>query len=194
MNTIVAACPPCLAGWRSEHEMSEQQQIIDAVLESECFKAEVRYAERGGYAIDREPRLYKVLEDDLVRVVFPAQPAYMEEGTVLAITCLYDRANGYNIYGHTITAGPGVNSLLKSVFAPLGGAHPQSGNAGPKAVLKFVELKRALWNRFLIEDLDLGNRAAGERFVRGFWRGLDRMFGGQVLMGVSKDWFWKEEA
>lgn len=174
--------------------MSEKQQIIDAVRNSECFKAEVHYAERGGYEIERECRLYKVLEDDLVRVVFPAKPSYMEEGTVLAVTCLYDRAKSYNIYGHTITAGPGVNSLLKSVFAPLGGAHPQAGNAGPKAVLKFVEVKRALWNRFLIEDLDLGNVKASERFVRGFWCALDRMFGGGVLMGVPDDWHWREEA
>lgn len=174
--------------------MSEKQQIIDAVRASACFEAEVHYAERGGYEIEREPRLYKVLDDDLVRVVFPARPAYMEEGTVIAITCLYDRAKKYNIYGHTICAGPGVNSLLKSVFAPLGGAHPQSGNAGPKAVLKFVEVKRALWNRFLMEDLDLGNKEASERFVRGFWRALDRMFGGNVLMGVPEDWCWKEEA
>ena len=54
--------------------MSEKETIIQAVRDSECFKAEVIYAERGGYKIELEPRLYKVLEDDLVRVVFPACP------------------------------------------------------------------------------------------------------------------------
>ncbi|MBI2424109.1 MAG: hypothetical protein HYV27_14860 [Candidatus Hydrogenedentes bacterium] len=171
--------------------MSEKETIIQAVRDSECFKAEVIYAERGGYKIALEPRLYKVLEDDLVRVVFPAAPSYMEEGTVLAVTCLYDRAKGYNIYGHTICAGAGVNVLLRAVYAPLGGAHPQSGNAGPKAIMKFTEVKKGLWGRFYLEDLELGNAEAGARYVRGFWKALDRMFGGGVLMNVPEDWHWK---
>jgi hypothetical protein len=171
--------------------MSEKQRIIDEVRASECFKAEVRYAARGGYETELEPRLYKELDGGLVRVVFPAKPSYMEEGTVFAVTCLYDNNDKYNIYGHTICSGPGVNTLLKNVFAPLGGAHPQSGNAGPKAILKFVEVKRALWNRFLIEDLELGNEKAGARLVQGFWTALDRMFGGGHLMNVPEEWIWK---
>ncbi len=171
--------------------MSDKECIIDAVRQSECYKAEVRYAERGGYRIDNAPRLYKELEENLVRVVFPAQPAYMEEGTVIAITTLYDRAEKYNIYGHTICAGPGVNPLLRNFFAPLGGAHPQAGNAGPKAIQTFVAVKQALWNRFILEDLELGNAKAGARYVRGFWNALDRMFGGGHLMYVPDDWHWK---
>lgn len=173
--------------------MITKEEIIEAVKNSECFKAEVKYAERGGYEIDLECRLYKDLDDDLIRVVFPAKKAYMEEGCVIAITCLYDAAKGYNIYGHTICAGPGTNVLLHSVFAPLGGAHPQSGNAGPKAVLHFTEVKRALWNRFLLEELEVGNEKAGAQFVRGFWRALDHMFGGGVLMNVPDDWHWNKD-
>lgn len=171
--------------------MSDRQTIIDAVRESECYKAEVRYAERGGYQIEGEPRLYKNLEENLVRVVFPARPSCMEEGAVLAITCLYDRAAEYNIYGHTICAGSGTNVLLKCFFAPLGGAHPQAGNAGPKAIQQFLAVKQALWNRFVLEDLDIGNVKAGERYVQGFWTALDRMFGGGVLMNVPQDWQWQ---
>jgi hypothetical protein len=173
--------------------MSEKERIIQAVRDSACFQAEVHYAERGGYEIESEPRLYKVLEEDLVRVVFPAKPSYMEEGTVLAVTCLYDRAKDYNIYGHTICAGPGVNVLLKNVFAPLGGAHPQAGNAGPKAILKFVEVKRCIWNKFLLDDLEMGNAAAGALMVKNFWKALDRMFGGGVLMNVPDDWHWDKD-
>ncbi len=171
--------------------MLDKNHVIEEVRNSECFKAEVRYAARGGYTTELEPRLYKELEGGLIRVVFPAKPSYMEEGTVLAVTCLYDSNERYNIYGHTICAGPGVNTLLKNVFAPLGGAHPQAGNAGPKAILKFVEVKRALWNRFLIEDLELGNEAAAARAVQGFWTALDRMLGGGHLMNVPDDWHWR---
>lgn len=173
--------------------MKSKEEIIEAVRQSECYKAEVRYAERGGYQIEPEPRLYKELEENLVRVVFPAKPSYMEEGTVIAITALYDRAQDYNIYGHTIVAGPGTNPLLRSFFAPLGGAHPQAGNAGPVAIQRFVAVKQGYWNRFVLEDLELGNEQAGARFVKGFWRALDRMFGGGHLMNVPQDWHWQGE-
>lgn len=170
-----------------------REDTVRAIKESDGFQTEVRYTERGGYQIGLEPRLYKELEEDLVRVVFPANPCFMEEGAVLAVTTLYDRAKGYNIYGHAIFAGPGVNPLLRNFLAPLGGAHPQAGNAGPKAIQQFVAVKQALWNRFVLEELELGNQAAGEHYVRGFWKALDRMFGGGHLTNVPEDWHWPGE-
>jgi hypothetical protein len=94
----------------------EQDRIIQACLDSDCFKGEVHYAERSGHhKIERNARLYKKLDRDtvrneqLIRVVFPAAPQLIELGSVMAITCLYDLDKGYNIYGHVICAGPGVN-------------------------------------------------------------------------------------
>lgn len=173
--------------------MADMDTIVQKCIDSEGFRAEVRYAERtGDYTISRKVRLYKELEGDLVRVVFPANETAMEVGSVMAITCLFDLKEDYNIYGHTIIAGPGVNGLLKAVNAPLGGAHPQSGNAGPKEIMRFVELKRASWDLFLIQELELGNHTASENYIRTFWKGLDRMFGGGYLHNCPDDYHWRE--
>ena len=171
--------------------MSNRESIVQACLDSECVKAEVKYAEAGGYRISKKVRLYKALEDMQVRVVFPAETEELEEGSVLAITCLYDLEKQENIYGHTICAGPGVNVLLRAIHSPLGKATPQPGQAGDKAVLRFVAWKQAAWGKFLNDELDLGNKEASAIFIRSFWKALDRMFAGGVLQDVPKDWHWQ---
>ena len=168
-----------------------QAEVIQAVRDSASFQAEVAYAARGGYTTAENPQLYKELENGLVRVVFPTTEVNLEEGSVIAITCIFDRKTGENVYGHTICAGPGVNALLRAIHSPLGKALPQPGEVGEKAVLHFVGFKQALWGRFLLEELDLGNKTASAKWLRGFWMGLDRMFGGGVLMNVPDDWHWK---
>lgn len=170
-----------------------KEEVIEAVRESACFQAEVAYAGRGGYAVEDEPRLYKELKNGLVRVVFPTTETNLEEGSVIAITCLFDRKTGENIYGHTICAGPGVNALLRAIHSPLGKALPQPGEVGEKAVLHFVALKQATWGRFLVEELEHGNTRASANWLRSFWKGLDRMFGGDVLLNVPEDWHWTGE-
>ena len=168
--------------------MREMERVVEAVRQSECYKAEVRYAERGGhYKVIHEPRLYKVLEENLVRVVFPVEFVPLEEGTVIAVTTLYDLAAEHNIYGHTICAGPGVNVLLKSSLAPLGGAHPQAGNAGLKAIQHFVAWKQASWGKFLNDELEHGPEKASRLWVHNFWKALDRMFGGGYLVDYPLD-------
>jgi hypothetical protein len=171
--------------------MSDREAIVKKCLESGCFESEVAYAEAGGFRVRREVRLYKELDNGLVRVVFPTEVAELEEGSVVAITCLFDRKTDRNVYAHTICAGPGTNVTLKAVHSPLGRVTPQSGEAGAKAVLHFVEWKRASWGRFLNEELELGNKAAAAAWIRGFWKALDRMFGGGVLHNCPDDYHWK---
>jgi hypothetical protein len=172
--------------------MLDESGIVRACLESDCFATERAYVEAAGFRVRREVRLYKELEDDKVRVVFPVECDELEEGSVVALTCLYDRRRDRNIYAHTICAGPGSNPTLKAVHSPLGRATPQPGVAGDKAVLHFVEWKKAAWGRFLLEELDLGNAAAAAIWVRGFWKALDRMFGGGVLRNCPEDAAWRQ--
>jgi hypothetical protein len=169
----------------------DQDEIIEAVLASECFESEVIYAEAGGYGVSRECRLYKELPDGLVRVVFPTDVAELEDGAVVAITCLYDRKKGRNVYAHTICAGPGANPTLRAVHSPLGRVTPQPGVAGDKAVLHFVQWKQASWGKFLNDELELGNKQASALWIRSFWKALDRLFAGGVLLGCPDDWHWK---
>lgn len=177
---------------------AQRDRIVHACLDSECFKAEVHYAERSGHhKIERAARLYKVLDHDtgrgehLVRVVFPAESQLIELGTVMAITCIYDLEREYNIYGHVICAGPGVNGLLKAIHAPMGSAHPQPGAAGERAIMHFVDWKRAEWDRFLIDELERGRQAASDLCIENFWKALDRMFGGGCLLNCPDTYHWR---
>lgn len=179
--------------------MEEQERIIQACRDSACFKAEKIYAERSGsHTISLLPRLYKKLERDekrnenLVRVVFPAEDQLIELGTVIAVTCLYDLDNEYNIYGHVICAGPGVNGLLKAIHAPMGSAHPQPGAAGERAVMHFVDWKRAAWDQFLLAELDHGREHASALYLQNFWKAMDRMFGGGYLLNCPDSYHWSK--
>lgn len=178
--------------------MTEQERIIQACRDSEGFKTEKVYAERSGsHKISLLPRLYKKLERDevrgetLVRVVFPAEDQLIELGTVIAVTCLYDLENAYNIYGHVICAGPGVNGLLKAIHAPMGSAHPQPGAAGERAVMHFVDWKRAAWDQFLLAELDHGREYASALYLQNFWKAMDRMFGGGHLLNCPDTYHWR---
>jgi hypothetical protein len=175
-------------------DMKDRDQIVRKVLQSECFANETAYVERAGFRVRRELRLYKDLEGDTVRVVFPVDCDLLEEGAVVAITCLFDRKTDHNLYAHTICAGPGANPTLKAVHSPLGRATPQPGIVGDKAVLQFVEWKKAAWGKFLCDELEVGNKEAAAQWTRGFWRALDRLFGGGVLHNCPDDYHFPHPA
>lgn len=170
----------------------DRDRVIQTILDSDGFRAETIYTERHpAYKVHRQPRLYKVLHDGLVRVVFPVECGTIQLASIVAITTLYDIEKEYNIYGHTICAGPGVNGLLGAIHAPLGNANPQPGLDGEKAVLRFVDWKRAAWDKFLTDELDLGSEQAGDIWVRNFWKALDRLFDGGHLCNCPDDYHWK---
>jgi len=162
--------------------MSDMATIVRTVRESENFKSELRYIGRGGYEITEGPRLFKHLENNLVRVVFPTTVTRVDAGTIVALVCLYDARERYNVYAHTICAGPGVNALLKAIHSPMPTALPQPGAKGEEAIGKFVAWKEAAWTRFLNEELDVGLDKASAIWIGNFWKALDRMFGGGCLV------------
>lgn len=164
---------------------SGMQEIVDAVRRSDNFKAEVRYIARGAYEVAEQARLFKHLDQALVRVVFPTTVSEVVEGTVVALVCLYDQREQYNVYAHTICAGPGVNALLRAGFSQMPQALPQPGRAGEKAIAQFVAWKEAAWIKFLNDELELGTEEASAVWLANFWRALDRMFGGGHLVGFD---------
>ena len=165
----------------------DQPTIIDAIRQSPNFQAELRYLARGGYEVASEPRLFKHLEHDLVRVVFPTTATEITEGTVVGLVTLYDRRERYNVYAHTLCAGPGVNILLKAFDQPMPPALPQPAPDGQRAIRQFVAWKQAAWTQFLTEELDLGAEEASRLWIARFWKALDRMFGGGHLLGFSPE-------
>lgn len=167
--------------------MTDAAEIAKKIRDSENFRSEVRYIARGRYEVAREPRLFKNLENDLVRAVFPTTISEVTEGTVIALVCLYDRRRDENVYAHTICAGPGVNVLLRAFDSPMPQALPQPEPFGPKAIRQFVAWKEAAWVKFLNDELDLGTAKASAIWLANFWKALDRMFGGGHLIAYEPD-------
>lgn len=177
--------------------MSDMHEIVAAIRASENFKSEARYISHGGYTVADQPRLFKHLENDLVRVVFPTNCTEVVDGAIVCITCLWDKKERYNIYAHTICAGPGVNTLFRAIYAPMPSALPQHGKDGEKAIMRFVAWKEAAWTKFLNDDLELGSEEASAVWLDNFWRALDRLFGGghlvdfepgQLRAAVERNW------
>ncbi len=140
-----------------------------------------------GYEIAARPRLFKNLENDLVRVVFPTTVTEVGEGTIVALACLYDRRQSSNVYAHTICAGAGVNILLRAFDNPMPQALPQPEPLGPRAIRQFVAWKEASWVKFLNDELEMGTARASQVWIASFWKALDRMFGGGHLVDYEPD-------
>ncbi len=175
MNTTAVAAP-------RTHRSKSREEITAEVAQSSCFTAESAWLARGGFPIQKRPRLFKHLENDLVRLIFPTTVAEVDEGTAVGLVCLYDQRQSQTVYAHAIFAGPSSNASLRSIFNPPTQAKPQPGDAGNRAIVKFVAWKQAAWNRFLCDELELGVAAASRAWLASFWKALDRMYGGGHLL------------
>jgi hypothetical protein len=161
----------------------KDDDIIRETVCSACFKVEAAYLQRGGIETAVRPRLLKHIDDRFVRLIFPTSAREVDDGTVVAMVCLWDRKEGLNVYAHGISAGPGVNAQLRSLYSPLNQVKPQPGVEGDKAATKFIAWKQAAWGKFLNSELEQGTAAASQRWIESFWKALDRMYGGGHLRG-----------
>lgn len=159
-----------------------KDDIVVSVAHSEVFKAEAACLARGGFEVRPSPRLYKLLERNLVRLIFPTLVEDVDEGTAVGLICLYDQNESRNVYAHAVFAGPTSNASLRSLYNPPTQAKPQPGDAGNRAILKFVAWKQAAWTKFLNDELELGTRRASTLWLVSFWNALDRMYGGGNLI------------
>ena len=163
----------------------DRDDIITRVCGSECFKTEAACLDRGGFPIAERPGLFKLLENEKVRLIFPTTVREISEGVIVGLVCLFDLSREVNTYAHPIFAGPNVNAALKSLFVPETQAKPQPGVAGHKAIQQFVAWKQAGWVKFLNDELEMGTQEASAIWIRNFWKALDRMYGGGNLLGAT---------
>jgi hypothetical protein len=163
-----------------------QDEIIQSVRNSACFKAEAGWLTRGGFEVAESPLLLKRLENDRVRIIFPIRVRIIEEGVAVGLVCLFDLVQCANVYAHAIFAGPTSNASLRSLFVPATQAKPQPGIEGNKAILKFVAWKEAAWFKFLNDELEAGTERASAVWLANFWKALDRMYGGGNLLAEAK--------
>lgn len=161
----------------------DQETIIKRACSAECFVSEAAYLARGRFIISTRPRLFKFLEHESARLIFPVAGGEFDEGAAVGLVCLYDMNRDINLYAHAVFAGPNVNASLRSLFVPATQAKPQAGIDRNKAILKFVAWKQAAWMKFLNDDLELGTEAAATTWRANFWKALDRMYGGGNLNG-----------
>lgn len=157
------------------------ENIIERTVSSECFKVEAAYLRRGGIQTSNRPRMLKHIDDRFVRLVFPTSVSEIDDGSVVGMVCLWDHQEDCNVYAHCISAGPGVNAQLRSLYSPLNQVKPQPGMEGDKAIAKFIAWKQAAWGKFLNEELAEGTAVASQRWLASFWTALDRMYGGGNL-------------
>jgi len=155
--------------------------IIRRTVESNVFQVESAYLRRGGISVAARPRLLKRIDQRMVRMIFPTDVREIDDGTVFGLVCLWDIHEDLNVYAHCISAGPGVNAQLRALYSPLNQVKPQPGVAGDQAIAKFMAWKQAAWGKFLNEELEMGTRAASERWLESCWKALDRMYGGGNL-------------
>lgn len=166
----------------AQRKVAEREGIIAAVVGSECFKTESAWMARGGFEVSARPRLFKILEKDMARVVFPTRVTQVDEGSAVALICLYSIPEQLTVYAHAAFAGPGSNTSLRSLFNPPTQTKPQPGIEGNQAILKFVAWKAASWGKFLNDELALGTDEASHIWIENFWKALDRMYGGGNLL------------
>src|SRR5690349_19778 len=94
------------------------EQIIPVVVQSDAFKVEAACVARSGLQVCHSARLFKHLENDLVRIIFPTTARDIDEGTAVGLVCLYDQKESRCVYAHVIFAGPTSNASLRSIYNP----------------------------------------------------------------------------
>ncbi|MCB9852673.1 MAG: hypothetical protein H6819_06230 [Phycisphaerales bacterium] len=164
------------------HNSIPMETVIAEVQSSACFETESAWLARGGCHVSQRPRLFKLLENDMVRIVFPTESTEVDEGTAIGLICLYSIRDRSTVYAHAVFAGSTANASLRSIFNPPNQTKPQPGIEGNKAIVKFVAWKAAAWGKFLNEELALGTAEASRIWLDSFWKALDRMYGGGNLI------------
>ncbi|MBK8267240.1 MAG: hypothetical protein IPK83_02600 [Planctomycetes bacterium] len=156
--------------------------VVSKVVESDAYRVESACLARSGFPVLRQARLFKILDNNLIRLIFPTDIGLIDDGTAVALVCLHDPSSEKTIYAHTVFAGPDSNHSLQSLYNPPVQSKPQPGDAGNRAILKYVEWKKAAWFKFLNDELEFGTARASEFWLGSFWKALDRMYGGGNLL------------
>lgn len=159
----------------------DDDQLISRTVTSDAFRVETAFLHRGGISVSSRPKLFKRIDNRFIRMIFQTDAKEIDDGTVIAMVCLWDTHEDLNVYAHCITAGAGSNAQLRALYSPLNQVKPQPGIEGDKAIAKFIAWKQAGWGKFLNEELELGTGAATARWLASFWKALDRMYGGGNL-------------
>ncbi len=149
---------------------------MDRVLGSAAVRALRSLLDPMGLTIEPTPILHKHLSQRHLRLIFPVTGGTIQLGTVVSIVCLYDCVTEATLYAHPMHAGPDVNPLLRHLDGPMASPKAQPGSDGDRATARLIAHKDALWRRFLRERESLGLREASQRWRKGYYWALTRLY------------------
>jgi radical SAM/Cys-rich protein len=161
---------------RGRRDRAEVARTTALVLDSRPMQAMRTSLARTGLRIEAEPIVYKDLDHDLVRLMFPVTGGLVDDGVVVSVVCLFDRPRNRTLYAHPMHAGPGVNPLVRHLDGPMASPKSQVGADGDRASQRIIEHKEALWDRFVRERVTIGQAEAGRRWREGYYWSLKRLY------------------
>ncbi|MFQ5492291.1 MAG: hypothetical protein ACE5GE_16385 [Phycisphaerae bacterium] len=163
--------------------LSRQHECVLAdVLASDAWQVESRYAQRGGYALNRWPGLVKELSHDHVQMVFPSNATLIQAGTLMAAAVMWHRPSRRVVFSHCLCAGPEAEIQFLEGGTSLGLPPPQEGPSADAARSAYRSWRSQAWSQFWLDELEDGIESASSHWFGGFWSALEALFGGNDIV------------
>ncbi len=152
---------------------------IATVVSSDVWKIENAYAQRGGFAVSKCPRIVRDLGSGFIQLIFPTNAALVQGGTLVAVSVVHSTLRKETVLAHCLSGGPEpeIQFLLGNEAFGL----PQPCDDATEARATYATWRLEAWSRFWLDELENGIAIASERWLRDFWLALEDLFGGNDL-------------
>lgn len=181
--------------FRSEREapepspiVSSAREMIDIILASDTWAAEVEAVRCSGSAVVERPRVHRRLDQRYVVVVFPTDTEFLSAGSVIGLAAYFDQFTKRARYVHPLHAGPDPEVVFVVGGRELGLPAIPPGPACEQVAKSYEAWRRAAWSRFWLDELELGIHEASGKWLDAYWDALESMLSGvcvPVSMGSS---------
>lgn len=139
---------------------------ISRALASEPVASHRALLDRFGRYIVPEPLIFKYLSDSLLRLFFTVAGGgdEIKFGNIVALVVLHDFKQDRTLFAHPVFASPEASPLLKHIDGPMTRPSVEAGQSWEQATRRYIEHKRALWERFEGETKTLRRAEASRRW------------------------------
>lgn len=157
----------------------DHSDAVKAVCLSELWEVERNYARRGGFEVSECPRIVRRLTDGFLQLIFPTNAVLIQGGSLVGLSVLYSTKLRKAVFAHCLAAGPEPEIQFLLGDEALGMPAP-CREASP-ARARYVAWRDEAWSQFWLDELEHGIGVATQRWLRGFWRALEDLFGGNDM-------------
>ncbi len=165
---------------------TEYAAIVSDILSSDEWRTEVAYAQRGGFGVNEQPCLVKVLDGDFIQVIFPTNLSLVQAGALVAVAFTYHVPSRSVAIAHCLCAGPESEIQFLKGDVAFGLPRPQPGKAGEDARATYRSWRRNAWSQFWLNELENGIAVASKKWLKEFWNALGALFGGNDISCVTE--------